>query len=359
MNSESLNKIIGNKELQLVDALKRIDENSMGTLFITDVDKRLIGCISDGDVRRWIVKTGNLNVTVGEMMNTKVYFLHVSERDKANRLMREAQIRILPILDAEGHVIDAVAIDKSKEKLNKTGNIGSTPVIIMAGGKGTRLAPYTKILPKPLIPIGDVPILERILNRFYSFGVGEFFISVNYRKDMIKSYFNESPHPYKIYYIDEERPLGTAGSLRLIDNHQFNGPIYITNCDTIIETDYMDALQFHKSMSNDMTIISSLKHTSIPYGVLHTAENGEIKAMEEKPSISYLINTGMYIMQPEFIAWIPQNTEYNMTDLVVEMINKGKKVCNYPISEDSFLDMGELEELKRMQRKIEGRGELE
>jgi NDP-sugar pyrophosphorylase family protein len=236
-------------------------------------------------------------------------------------------------------------------RLEQKKKVENVEVIIMAGGKGTRLYPYTKILPKPLIPIGDVPILERIINRFYDYGLTEYYLTINYKKEMIKSYFNEAHVPYHLHYIEEDKPLGTAGSIKLIDK-KFTQPVIVTNCDILIEADYSEIYQKHIENGSAMTIVTALKHIEIPYGVVNGSEGGVITSMDEKPRHSYFVNTGMYVVNPEYFELIPDDTVYHMPQLADELIKQGKKVSMYPISEDSFLDMGELEEMKRMEEKL-------
>ena len=199
MNEETIKQYLGNTELTVVEAMQMIDRNNKGILYIIDESGKMLGSLTDGDIRRWIIKTGNLNGLVGQIMCTESKYLLEYEAEKAQEFM-----------NAEG--------------------VDSMPVIIMAGGKGTRLYPYTKILPKPLIPIGDIPILERIIGKFRTYGADEFYLTVNYKKEMIKSYFNEINPDYRIHYVEEDIPLGTAGSIRLIEE-EFNMPIIISNCD--------------------------------------------------------------------------------------------------------------------------------
>ena len=224
----------------------------------------------------------------------------------------------------------------------------------MAGGKGTRLYPYTKILPKPLIPIGDIPILERIINRFCAFGVSKYYMTVNYKKNMIKSHFAELAPDYSIEYIEEDIPMGTAGSIKLI-HEKFNAPVVVTNCDILIEADYEDIYEYHRNSGNVMTIVSALKNIEVPYGVLKTAANGVVTAFEEKPKLSYFVNTGMYIVNGDMLDKIPENTFFHMTNLVEKLMNEGLQVGMYPISEEAFLDMGEFEEMRRMEEKLAGK----
>ena len=262
-------------------------------------------------------------------------------------------MRALPVLDSKGKIVDIVLEDEKVEATNglDTRTLAQVPVVIMAGGKGTRLYPYTKILPKPLIPIGDIPIMERIIDKFLDYGVTDFYATVNYRKTMIKSYFADLAMDYSIEYVEEDKPLGTAGSLCLIEE-EFDKPFIVTNCDILIHADYADVYKYHVESGNELTIVSALKNIVVPYGVIHSKENGTITSMEEKPKLSYFVNTGMYVLNPELLKKIPKDTFFHMTDLTDELLKEGKQVGMYPISEDSFLDMGEFEEMRRMEKKL-------
>ena len=168
---------------------------------------------------------------------------------------------------------------------------------------------------------------------------------------MIRSYFTDLDPPYEIHYVEENIPLGTAGSIRLIDK-KFHSPVFVTNCDILIDADYSNILAYHKDSGNAMTIVSALKNTVIPYGVLHAKEKGIITSMEEKPMLSNFINTGMYIVDPDLLVNIPKDTVFHMTDFAALLMREGYQVGMYPVSEDSFLDMGEFEEMHRMEEKL-------
>lgn len=353
MKKEEISKFKNKNYLTIVEAMKLMDENGRGILFIVDDNDILQGTLTDGDIRRWLISTGELNTGIQRLVNLKPRYL--KENDNRDRIayMLKNRIKALPIVDDEGRIVDIVfnSYDILNDKPPNKKVLKETSIIIMAGGRGTRLYPYTKILPKPLIPIGEIPILERIIERFYAAGAVNFYVTVNYRKEIIKSYFSETDKKYKIEYVEEEKPLGTGGSLRLIDK-QFTSPIIITNCDTLIEADYGEILRLHRESENAMTIVSSLKNTVIPYGVIHMQEHGVIESMEEKPVLSHFINTGMYVMEPEYISLIPEGVAYHMTQLAQQMIDKKLKVGVYPISENSFLDMGEFEEMKKMEERL-------
>lgn len=353
MDKQILEKFIAFDVDSLVSAMKKIDSNTLGLVYVVDKNNVLVGCLTDGDARRWIIRTGSIDGVVSDVMNHAPKSILLSQRNMSEQIMRQYKIYSLAVVNEDCHIEDIIidpAILQSMT-IEKRGSLSNTPVVIMAGGKGTRLYPYTKILPKPLIPIGEVPIIERILNRFSVYGIEDFWLSVNYKKEMIKSYFSELSPGYRLHYIEEDKPLGTAGSIRLLKEIPEN-PLIIANCDCLINANYYDMIGFHKSSQNAMTIVSALKNVVIPYGVLRSESEGVVSSVEEKPQLSYFINTGMYILDPEYISWIPEGEFFHMTQLVEALIQKGKKVGMYPISEDSFLDMGEFEEMKKMEEKI-------
>lgn len=352
MTKEELKNLIVAKGTLLSDAMAKLDANAKGILFVVDEQECICGAVSDGDIRRWLLKTGQLNAEIVHLMNKNPKTLFKNQVDDARKYFQEYQVRVLPVIDA-GHCIVDVISDKDFDSIVavKHGGLESVSVIIMAGGKGTRLYPYTKVLPKPLIPIGDIPIVERIIDRYHQFGVTDFFMTVNYRKNMIKSYFSELETDYQIEFVEEEKPLGTAGSLNLIQR-KFAGPVFVANCDVLIQADYADMYAYHKSSGNAITIVTAMKNDVIPYGVIYTKEDGVIDKMVEKPTHSYLVNTGMYIINADMIGLIPEGTFFHMTHMTDKAMELGMKVGMYPVSEDSFLDMGQLEEMKRMEEKL-------
>lgn len=352
MKTEQLTPFLINKKNTVVEALQKIDLNAKQLLFVVDNNRKLEGIITDGDIRRWLIKTGELQGTVAEFMNPSPKVIYRKDVKGAVEFMNAAKITAVPVITSKGIVSDIIFRDAPTTHTEEleTG-LSDVPVVIMAGGKGTRLYPYTKILPKPLIPIGDVPIMERIIDKFRDVGVKDFYATVNYRKSMIKSYFNDQVSDYNICYVEEEKPLGTAGSLKLIPE-RFDKPFIVTNCDILIHADYNDIYKYHMESGNELTIVSALKNIVVPYGVIHSSENGTIESMEEKPKLSYFVNTGMYILNPSLVDDIPQDEFFHMTHLADKLMSQGRRVGMYPISEDSFLDMGEFEEMHRMEEKL-------
>ncbi len=354
MNSEQLKGFLSVGNITVVEAMQKIDANAKGVLFIVDKERRLQGIVTDGDIRRWIIKTTDLQEHVLNMMNKSPKYIYWNEIHTAAGYMDKLKINILPVLDSQNRVIEIIVKDgKDKTDAMRLDRhlLQDVDVVIMAGGKGTRLYPYTKILPKPLIPIGDVPIMERIIGRFCDYGVRHFIATLNYRKTMIRSYFADLMTTYQMDYVEENQPLGTAGSLQLITSG-FDKPFIVTNCDILIDADYEDIYRHHCESGNEMTIVAALKDVVVPYGVIHAKENAVVDSMEEKPKMSYFVNTGMYVLNHELLDMIPKNTFYHMTDLADDLLKQGRKVGMYPVSENSFLDMGEFEEMRRMEQKL-------
>ncbi|MCA9766657.1 MAG: nucleotidyltransferase family protein [Carnobacterium sp.] len=337
-----LNDFVVIDTLPIKDAMAKMDKNARKIIYVTSENK-LIGSLSDGDIRRWILKDQSIYAMVKEAMNSHPVFILKKDTDKAMEQMKKQNIESVPVLN-EDHTIRNIMF-KTHELIQ--GKKIQTPVVIMAGGKGTRLYPYTKILPKPLIPIGDTPIMERIIDKFHNFGCSDFIVSVNYKKNMIKGYFNEAERDYKMTYVDEDKPLGTGGSLSLMRD-QLKETFFVSNCDILVDADYTDIVDFHKKNEHDITFIASLKITQIPYGVLQLDENGLLESTVEKPEYSHLINTGMYVMEPSILDFVPEDEFADLPDVITAAKNAGLKVGVFPVSENSWLDMGQIKEMEEM-----------
>lgn len=338
------------KELSLKDALEKLDKTAKKILLVTKDDK-LKGIITDGDIRRWILKNGDLNERVELAMNRSPIFIYEKDVIRAKEILKEKMIEAIPVLNDNNNVVDIIFWNENfNRKLNYYKKL-ETPVVIMAGGKGTRLEPYTKILPKPLIPIGDTPIVERIINKFNEYGCSNYYMTVNYKKSMIKAYFDEKEKSFQVNYVEEKTPLGTAGSLYLLKG-TLKETFFVSNCDILIEGNYSGMLKYHKENNNKITLISSLKHFTIPYGVIEIDKNSIVKEMMEKPEYNYLVNTGMYILEPDCLNDIPGNTFYHITELIRNYIDKGEKVGVYPVRENAWLDMGQFKEMENMIEKL-------
>ena len=260
--------------------------------------------------------------------------------------MRQRQLTSVPIVNGDGHVVDCVFRDGptlSREARQQV----DLPVVIMAGGKGTRLYPYTKVLPKPLIPVNDVPIVERVINSFREHGCSRFVMIVNHQRKMIEAYFAGVDQRYGVEFIEEEEFLGTGGGLRLAKS-LLGGTFILTNCDILVSFDLFEALEVHRKAANAVTMVASLKNYEIPYGTVELDAGGQIASMTEKPTVPYLINTGCYIVDSNVIDLIGEDESVSFPDVIKRCKTAGMRAGVYPISEKSWLDMGQMDELANM-----------
>lgn len=336
------------EESTMLEAMERLDIVSKKVLFVVR-DGKLVAAITDGDIRRWILKKGNLDAKVKDMANYKPKYLLESEKSLAKEYMKRHSIQGLPILNENKEVVSIVLLNDEEYGPKK---YLDAPVVIMAGGLGTRLYPYTKILPKPLIPIGEIPITEHIINRFNQYGCDRFFLIVNHKKNMIKAYFNEIEKNYQVYYVDEDQPLGTGGGLSLLKG-KINTTFILSNCDILIEEDYEKIFSHHKKEKNLITMVCSLKNIKIPYGVVEISETGEIEEVREKPELSFFTNTGMYVVEPRVIDELEEDQVIDFPDIIQIYKKAGEKIGVYPINGKNWLDMGQLGELEEMRRRLE------
>lgn len=346
-----ISKFLISKDISVLEAMSAIDLGAKGIVFVCD-GKQLKAVITDGDIRRYIIHRGDLSVNVMNVANTNFKF--VCENDSNNSIDAsliaeiKADIKALPVLDSNHNIISIIFADEtavlSRAKLN-------AKVVIMAGGKGTRLYPYTKVLPKPLIPIGDVPITMHIMQHFEKFGCTNFTLVVNHQKELIKAYYSDPEIPYTIDFAEETTPLGTAGGLKFLEG-KIKETFFMTNCDILVDADYSKIYEYHKNRKNLVTMVCAVKKVTIPYGTIHLNDAGNIEQIVEKPTVSYLVNTGYYVVEPEFLDEIPQDTFIHMTDVVQMCIDNGKKIGVYPISENQWSDMGQMDEMENMRKKI-------
>lgn len=336
------------EEATLIEAMKKLDIVAKKVLFVIRKDQ-FVATLTDGDIRRNILKKKSLDSKIKDIANYNPKFLLEKDRFTARKYMKKNSIEALPIVNDNGDII-SVAL-WNDEEIDYKKNI-DLPVVIMAGGFGTRLYPYTKILPKPLIPVGEIPIVEHIINRFNKNGSNKFYLIVNYKKNMIKAYFNEVEKLYEIEYIDEDKPLGTGGGLSLLKG-KINSTFVLSNCDILIEEDYEKIYKFHKDNGNLITMICSLKTIKIPYGVVEIDENGDIEKIKEKPELSFFTNTGMYIVEPQVVEDLEAEKETGFPDIIDKYRFLGQKVGIYPISENNWMDMGQFDEMEKMKLRIE------
>lgn len=335
-------------DCNLKEALEKLDRVSIKILFIVK-DEMLVATLTDGDVRRAILNGASLETFVNGIANYHPIFAENDDKNYISRILEEKGIGAVPLVD-EDKKIKTIYINNMRYQKNKKDRV-EVPIVIMAGGLGVRLYPYTKILPKPLIPIFDIPISERIIQSFQKIGCKDFHMIINYKKNMIKAYFNDLDKIYNLIFYEELIPLGTGGGVRLLKNHIYSTFI-LTNCDILILDDVKEMIDHHKEQNNQVTMVCSLKNFEIPYGIVNFTEGGEISSFEEKPKMSFFTNTGYYILEPSIFQYIGENESIGMPDIITRMKDAGQKVGIYPISENAWLDMGQMDSMESMERKV-------
>ncbi len=340
INKKIKERII-DSEAKLIDALKQMDLIDKKLLLVFEKNS-FVNVLSIGDVQRSILKGIKLDSEIKKILrqNTKVA-KKGDNHDSIKTIMEQYRMELMPIIDEDKELIDVLFwedVFKSKKRIDKV-NL-NLPVIIMAGGQGTRMKPITNIIPKPLIPYGDSSIIEQIMRRFEEVGCNNFFVSINHKAEMVRFYFDQiKDKSYTISFFEEDKPLGTAGSLHLLEG-KINSTFFVSNCDILIEDDYQEIYNYHKVNKNELTIVSAIKHYPIPYGTLETGENGILKSIKEKPEFTFQINTGFYILEPHLLKEIPKNSFFHITNLMEKILQRKGKIGVFPVSEGSWKDIG-------------------
>jgi len=352
MTKSEFEKLTVTPDISIRDALKRIGDGALKILFVTDENQSLIGSLTDGDIRRRVLQNGSLQESISECFNLKPFTVEKGiSKERIRKFMLEKTLEVIPEVDEQKRLINVHHWDEIFDEEMKIERKLSIPVVIMAGGKGERLGPFTKILPKPLIPIGETPIIEKIMDKFARFGVGHFYFTLNYKGSMVKTYFDSIEKSGRIDYIWEEEFLGTAGSLKLLPQ-DISQIFIVSNCDIIVDSDYVDLVDFHQRNENVLTVVGAMQHHRIPYGVIHFQRDGKIDDIQEKPEFDFTVNTGVYVLNREVISHIPDNQHFDMTDLIKRLLKENQNVGVYPINQKSYIDIGQLEEYKKYTEKL-------
>ena len=332
------------------DALKQINATAEKVLLVSE-DNKLAGTITDGDIRRAVLSGVSIEDSITGIYNKTPSYMMASDfklRD-ARKLFLKKKIELLPILNEKLEVVDYItwnqAFSEHGFQRKPAGNI-DLPVVIMAGGKGTRLEPVTTIIPKPLIPVGPKTIVEHIMDRFMNNGANNFYFTLNYLGEMIKAYLNSIDDINSLNYVFEEDFYGTAGSLKLLKG-DMPDKFIVSNCDILVNADYADVVKFHEKNQASLTMISAFQRHRIPYGVIEFMEDGVVTHIHEKPEQTVIINTGVYVVNTECLDLIPDNKVFHMTHLIEKLMAKGKKVCTYPVNENDYIDIGQWDEYRK------------
>lgn len=346
-NMKSLQKMYAYENNTLMDALIIINKNNTGTAFVVDEKKKLLGTITDGDIRRAIINNISLNNLILGNYNAKCRFLYENYSYGSDREIFKDYIKVIPIINKENVVVDYIEIkDYFNEEESK-----DNPVLIMAGGLGSRLKPLTDDMPKPMLKVGDKPILQIIIEQFREFGYKKIYISVNYKYDIIQNYFrNGKDFGVSIKYLIENKKLGTAGSITLAKEF-LHTPFFVINGDILTKVDMNELMKYHLDNKFEMTIASRKYKMQIPYGVLNVDE-ACVTSIEEKPLVNYLVSGGIYVLNPEIISNIPEGEYFHITQLIDELISNKRKIGSFPIT-DYWIDIGKVEDYYKANKDIQ------
>jgi dTDP-glucose pyrophosphorylase len=326
--------------LGLLDGMSSIDP----ILFVVDEQNRLVGSLTDGDIRRGLISRVDLDDKIENIFqNDPKYIVKGQEEFEKILIYRESNLRVIPVVDLNHCVVNVVNFREIKSYL-------PVDAVIMAGGKGQRLLPLTEHTPKPLLLVGNKPIIEHNLDRLAMFGIDDFWISINYLGEKIESYFGDgSLKNVQINYIKENRPLGTLGAVSLVDKFKHDY-ILITNSDLLTNIDYEHFFLDFISQDADMAVVTIPYQVNIPYAVLET-EDGNVLGFKEKPTYTYYSNGGIYLLKKSLIEMVPKDDFYNATDLMNELIRQKKKVYSYPLM-GYWLDIGTPTDLDKAQNDV-------
>jgi dTDP-glucose pyrophosphorylase len=340
-------------------AMEQLEKTEEKIVFVVDAASRLVGSLTDGDIRRWILSDGDLKAQVIHVCNRKPYVAQEGYLPEQVRTdMLNGNLGCVPVLSSSREIVrllfwkelfHGVVASKPRRQLD-------LPVVIMAGGQGTRLAPFTNVLPKPLIPVGERTVIEIIIDQFLPYGLNRFHLSINYKSKIIKSFFEELAPKYSVEYLLENEPRGTAGSLRGLYLASPD-PLIVTNCDIVIQADYAELVAFHTANAYDLTMVASLKDYHIPYGVCELEKGGALARIIEKPQYSFLVNTGMYVVRRDRLGLIPEHERCDMTDFMQRIKDNGGRIGVFPIGENAWIDTGEWTEYRKALNNLNRLGE--
>ena len=330
---------------EVKQALARLNDLSQDAiLFVVDVNNKLVGSLTDGDIRRGLIQGLSTTSNIEEFIQSSPKFIKKGEVDLDKVIAyREANLRIIPILDEEDRVVNVINFRKIKSYL-------PIDAVIMAGGRGQRLQPFTDTVPKPLLKVGEKAIMEHNLDRLISYGIDDCWVSVKYLGEQIETYFgNGFQKNVQIQYIWEQEALGTIGAVSQIQDFKHDY-VLVTNSDLLTNVDYEQFFLEFKRQNADLAVLTIPYQVNIPYAVLET-EHGIVKSLKEKPTYTYFSNGGIYLMKKEVLKFIPNNTFFNATDLMEELVTNDLKVISFPFV-GYWLDVGKHEDFEKAQMDV-------
>ncbi len=344
------NMIVNNK-INFRQAIRKLNQSGQKCLVITDSKSKLLGTLSDGDVRRCLYRNINLNKKIEKFYNKDSIFYYENKFNKKEvyKLMFKKKIDIIPIVNQKKKLINILTLRSLKEKnLLSKDIIKSTGVLIMAGGIGKRMRPFTNVLPKPLLPINNKTAIDHIIDNFVNLGFKKIFISINYKSKILKSYFEEYKPKAKIIFIEEKKPLGTAGSLKYFKTKNYKNLIII-NCDIITKFNLVNPIENHFNNKSNFTIFCSSKAFSIPYGSCLIDKNDNLLQLVEKPKYNFFINIGIYILKKNVLKFFPtKKSKLDFNEFVDILMKNNVKINTYPVDDNSWVDVGNWNEFRKL-----------
>lgn len=341
---KDLQHVLVSSRQSINEVIASIDRNGKGIALVVDDQRRLTGTITDGDIRRAILANTDLNLPIQRLLEQRKAPVQLSapigtSESKLVSLMQQHSIRHIPLTDQEGRVVELALLGE----LQKEGPLGITAVV-MAGGFGKRLMPLTEEVPKPMLPVGDRPLLERIVEQLRDAGIGRLSLATHYKEEVISRHFGDG-HDFgvQIDYVREDEPLGTAGALsRLGESKE---PLLVMNGDVLSRIDFRAMLDYHLEHKADMTVAVRVYELRIPFGVIETLGD-EVRGVSEKPVLRHFINAGIYLLNPEVRRFVPSGKRFDMTDLIEKLVKEKRRVVSFPVRE-YWLDIGKIEDYQK------------
>lgn len=333
---KNISKIFISENELLYNAILQLNKTGTRCLFVIGKSKIFKGTLTDGDIRRYIVKDKNFNVRISKIYNKKPFFVYenkISNNSKLENFFKKNKSLIVPVLNTKKVPINYLPFIK-KEVSKKLDNL----VLIMAGGQGSRLKPYTDILPKPLIPINNKPMILNILDKFKKSDFNNFLITIKKNDKILESYLSQFSNKYKLEYFKEATQLGTGGCLKKIKNQK--NPFFMINCDSFVTINPKRILNTHIETKSILTMVVCLKSYQVPYGECEVTKKGFLKDISEKPSKKLMTNVGMYLLSPEIKKYLPKHKSFGMDLLIKKLLKLKKRICIFPIKEDEWKDTG-------------------
>ena len=343
ISKKSKNTISQKKSIRYaLEKMSSFKSHEILILFVFDGSGKLVGSLTDGDIRRALLKGVSLDDTVDMAMQKDFkYVKSICDYEKINSY-KQADLKIIPLVTSDYKLVELIDLNKLKA-------VVPADAVIMAGGKGVRLKPYTNDTPKPMLELAGKPILAHNIDRLLSFGIKNIYISVNHLKEQIIDYIQSNYKEYNIKFIEENEPLGTIGSIKLVNDWQ-NDDILVMNADVLTNIDFYDFFQNYKNFKDNMSIATFNIRINIPYGILDTTDK-KINSLIEKPSFTYYSNAGIYLLNRDVIKYIPKNQKFDSTELMEKLIEKNKKVSHFPIR-GYWLDIGNAQNYAKAQDDI-------